>query len=62
LDGAARGDHPGGGDRRDTEVVRLLVDARADVNLADGESVTPLVRRKRFDEIAAILARVGGRA
>jgi uncharacterized protein len=54
----------GGGDRGHTEVVRLLVEAGADVNLADGGGVTPLAhaRRQGFDEIAAILQRSGGRA
>jgi Ankyrin repeats (3 copies) len=54
----------GGGDRGHTEVVRLLVEAGADVNLADGQGVTPLThaRRQGYDEIAAILRRSGGRA
>lgn len=53
----------GGGDRGHTEVVRLLVEAGAEVNLADGQGVTPLAhaRRQRYDEIAAILQRSGGR-
>jgi hypothetical protein len=44
--------------------VRLLVEAEAEVNLADGEGVTPLAhaRRRGYDEIAAILQRSGGRA
>jgi uncharacterized protein len=53
----------GGGDREHIEVVRLLVEAGADVNLADGQGVTPLAhaRRQGYDEIAAILSgRVGG--
>jgi hypothetical protein len=43
--------------------VRLLVDAGADVNLADGEGVTPLAhaRRQGYDEMVAILERAGGR-
>lgn len=54
----------GGGDRHHTDVVRRLVDAGADVNLADGEGVAPLAhaRRQGYDEIAAILERSGGRA
>jgi uncharacterized protein len=54
----------GGGDREHTQVVRLLVEAGADVNLADGQGVTPLAhaRRQGYDEIAAILQRSGGRA
>ena len=53
----------GGGDRRHTEVVRLLVAAGADVNLPDGQGLTPLAhaRRQGFDEIAAILERAGAR-
>ena len=53
----------GGGDQGHTEVVRLLVAAGADVNLADGDGVTPLAhaRRQGYDEIAAILQRSGGR-
>jgi uncharacterized protein len=51
----------GGGDERHTEVVRLLVDAGADVDLADGEGVTPLehARRQGFDEMVKILERAG---
>jgi hypothetical protein len=54
----------GGGDRRHTEVVRFLVEAGADVNLADAEGVTPLAhaRRHGFDEMASILERAGARA
>ena len=54
----------GGGGREHTEVVRLLVEAGAEVNLADGHGVTPLghARRQGYDEIAAILQRSGGRA
>ena len=53
-----------GGDRRHTEVVRLLAEAGAEVNLADGQGVTPLAHAQRqgYDEIAAILQRSGGRA
>ena len=51
----------GGGDPRHTAVVRLLVDAGADVDLADREGETPLAhaRRQGFDEMAAILERAG---
>ena len=53
----------GGGDRRHTQVVRLLVDAGAGVNLPDAEGVTPLAhaRRRGFEAIAGILERAGGR-
>ena len=54
----------GGGDRRHTDVVRLLVDAGADVNLADAEGVTPLAhaRRREYEEIVVLLERAGARA
>jgi ankyrin repeat protein len=44
-------------------IVRLLVDAGADVNLADREGVTPLehARRRGYDEIAATLVAAGAR-
>jgi ankyrin repeat protein len=47
----------GDGGPRHTEVVRLLVAANADVNLADSNGVTPLshARRRGFAEITAIL-------
>ena len=47
----------GDGGRRHTEVVRLLVEAGVDTNLADGNGVTPLehARRRGFQEIEAIL-------
>ncbi len=53
----------GDGGPRHTEVVRLLVNAGAGVNLADGEGVTPLAhaRRKGHTEIAAILEAAGAR-
>ncbi len=53
----------GDGGARHTEVVRLLVDAGADVNLADGAGVTPLVhaRQRGFDEMTSILEAAGGR-
>lgn len=46
-----------------TEIVRLLVEAGADVNIADRDRVTPLVhaRRRGYSEMAAILERAGGR-
>lgn len=53
----------GDGGPRHTEVVRLLVEAGADVSLADGHGVTPLThaRERGFEEIAAILENAGAR-
>jgi hypothetical protein len=53
----------GDGGAAHTEVVRMLVDAGADVNLADREGVTPLVhaRQRGYDAIAALLERAGAR-
>lgn len=53
----------GDGGPRHTKVVRLLVGAGADVNLADGEGVTPLehARRRGHEEIARILQAAGAR-
>lgn len=47
----------GDGGPRHTEVVRLLVDAGADIHLADGNGVTPLehARRRGYEDIVAIL-------
>jgi uncharacterized protein len=43
--------------------VKLLVDAGANVNIADRDGVTPLVhaRRRGYSEMATILERAGGR-
>jgi uncharacterized protein len=51
----------GDGGPRHTEVVRLLVQAGADVNLADGDGVTPLAhaRQRGFEEMVAILENAG---
>ena len=48
----------GDGGAAHREIVRLLVDAGADVSIADRDGVTPLehARRAGYDEIAAILA------
>jgi ankyrin repeat protein len=45
------------------QIVRALVDAGADVNIADGDGVTPLqhARRRGYAEIARTLAAAGGR-
>lgn len=53
----------GNGGPRHTEVVRLLVAAKADVNIADGDGVTPLqhARRRGFKAIEDILVRAGAR-
>jgi len=53
----------GDGGEAHTEVVRLLVNAGADVDLADGDGVTPLAhaRLSGYSEIAEILGRAGAR-
>jgi ankyrin repeat protein len=53
----------GDGGRSHTEVVRLLVGAGANVNLADGEGVTPLehARRRGYVKIVRILEAAGAR-
>ncbi len=53
----------GEGGERHTEVVRRLVAAGADVNLADGSGVTPLAhaRRQGFSKIVEILEQAGAR-
>jgi ankyrin repeat protein len=45
------------------EIVRLLIEAGADVDLADGDGVTPLshARSRGYDEIAALLVEAGAR-
>ena len=49
----------GDGGAAHTEIVRLLVDAGADVSIPDGEGVTALehARAAGYDEIVAILTR-----
>lgn len=53
----------GDGGPRHTEVVRLLVEAGADVNLADKDGVTPLAhaRRKGHEEMFTILEKAGAK-
>ncbi len=53
----------GDGGKNHTEVVRLLVDAGANVNLADRNGVTPLqhARQRDFRDIIAILQQAGAR-
>jgi len=53
----------GDGGERHTEVVRLLVEAGANVNLADGAGVTPLAhaRSRGVDEIIRILEAAGAK-
>jgi ankyrin repeat protein len=51
----------GGGDERHTEIVRLLVDAGADVNLPDKDGITPLAHAKNrnYTGIISILEKAG---
>jgi hypothetical protein len=53
----------GDGGGRYIDSVRLLVEAGADVNLADGNGVTPLThaQQRGFGEIAEILRGAGAR-
>lgn len=53
----------GDGGEQHTEVVRLLVEAGADVNLPDGSGTTPLehAHERDFEEIIRILEDVGAR-
>jgi uncharacterized protein len=53
----------GDGGPAHTEIVRLLVEAGASVNIADRDGVTPLAhaRRGKFSRIIAILAAAGAR-
>jgi ankyrin repeat protein len=53
----------GGGSPRHTEVVRLLVEAGADVNLADGDGVSPLTHAqgRGYGEMVEILEAAGAR-
>ena len=53
----------GNGGTRHQQIVQALVDARADVNLADGEGVSPLrlARDRGYTKIAEILVRAGGK-
>ena len=51
------------GGPRQQQIVQVLVDAGADVNIADKEGVTPLqhARKKGFQEIVKILASAGAK-
>jgi ankyrin repeat protein len=51
----------GGGDAAHTEVMRQLVEAGADVNLADGQGVTPLAHaeQRMYAEMVEILHAAG---
>jgi hypothetical protein len=53
----------GNGGREHTEIVQLLVQSPARVDLADGDGVTPLrhARNRGFKEIEAILVAAGAR-
>ena len=53
----------GDGDAAHVHVVRQLVEAGADVNLADGQGVAPLAHaeQRNYDEMVEILQRAGAR-
>jgi ankyrin repeat protein len=53
----------GDGGPRHVAIVKLLVDAGADINLADGDGVTPLqnARKHGFTEIEKVLVAAGAR-
>jgi ankyrin repeat protein len=53
----------GDGGAAHTEIVRLLVAAKANPNIADRQGVTPLqhARSRGYREIAALLEKSGGR-
>lgn len=53
----------GDGSQTYIDIVRLLIDAGADVNLADGDNVSPLAhaRSRRYTEIASLLKMAGAR-
>jgi uncharacterized protein len=53
----------GDGGTTQTKIVKLLVRGGADVNIADGQGVTPLqhARRRGYSEIAQILENAGAR-
>ena len=54
----------GGGDAAHTDVVRLLVEAGADLTIADGQGVTPLAHAEQsgYEEMAEILRSAGARS
>jgi uncharacterized protein len=53
----------GDGGKRHTEIVRLLVDAGADINLPDKDGLTPLAKakNKNYTDIIAILENSGAK-
>jgi hypothetical protein len=53
----------GDGSKTYQDIVRLLLDGKADPNIADREGVTPLAHavRRGYREIVAMLRAAGGR-
>ncbi len=53
----------GDGGRNHTETLRALVEAGADVNIADGSGSTPLkrARSRSYRDMVAILERAGAK-
>ena len=53
----------GNGSATYIEIVRLLIEAGADPNLADGQGITPLAHAtsRNYTEIASLLRRAGAR-
>ena len=53
----------GDGGERHQKIVALLIEAGANVNLADNDSVTPLqhARGRGYDEIASLLQKAGAK-
>jgi hypothetical protein len=62
MTGVASREALGDGGAAHTEIVRLLVAAKANPNIADRQGVTPLqhARSRGYREIAAVLEKAGG--